>query len=56
VNVKEHCKQSLYFPVEMVEELNEEAARLDRSLSWIMQTAWRLAKHQIAQLPDQRAP
>jgi uncharacterized small protein (TIGR04563 family) len=51
---KEHCKQSLYFNVEMVEELNREAVRLDRSLSWIVQQAWKLAKHQIAQLPDQR--
>jgi uncharacterized small protein (TIGR04563 family) len=54
VIAKEHCKQSLYFPVEMVEEISMEAARLDRSLSWIMQQAWKLAKHQIAQLPDQR--
>ena len=52
--LKDHCKQSLYFPVEIVEEINMEAARLDRSLSWIVQQAWKLAKHQIAQLPDQR--
>jgi uncharacterized small protein (TIGR04563 family) len=51
---KEHCKQSLYFPIETVEEIVAEAERLDRSLSWIVQQAWKLAKHQIAQLPDQR--
>ena len=45
-------KQSLYFPEEMLKEIAEEAKRLDRSLSWVVQRAWRLAKPQIKQLPS----
>ena len=30
-------KQSLYFPESMLQEIQKEAARLDRSLSWIVQ-------------------
>ena len=30
-------KQSLYFPEEMLKEIQEEATRQDRSLSWIVQ-------------------
>ncbi len=44
-------KQSLYFPEEMLREIQEEAMRQDRSLSWIMQQAWRSARAQIAKLP-----
>jgi uncharacterized small protein (TIGR04563 family) len=40
-------KQSLYFPAEMLEELKAEASRQDRSLSWIVQQAWRLARAEI---------
>ena len=32
-------KQSLYFPESMLQEIKEEAARLDRSLSWVVQRA-----------------
>jgi uncharacterized small protein (TIGR04563 family) len=44
-------KQSLYFPEEMLREIQEEATRQDRSLSWIMQQAWRSARGQIAKMP-----
>ncbi len=44
-------KQSLYFPEEMLREIQEEATRQDRSLSWIMQQAWRTARGQIAKMP-----
>jgi uncharacterized small protein (TIGR04563 family) len=40
----EQRKQSLYFPREMLEEIRNEAARLDRSLSWIVQRAWKVAR------------
>ena len=51
-------KQSLYFPEEMLEEIQAEATRQDRSLSWIVQQAWRAARSQIASLPgmDQLGP
>jgi len=37
-------KQSLYFPEEMLKEIAAEATRQDRSLSWIMQQAWKGAR------------
>jgi uncharacterized small protein (TIGR04563 family) len=45
-------KQSLYFPESMLQEIKEEAARLDRSLSWIVQRAWKLARVEIKKLPS----
>jgi len=45
-------KQSLYFPDTMLQEMKEEAARLDRSLSWVVQRAWKLSKDTIRQLPS----
>ncbi len=44
-------KQSLYFPEEMLKEIQEEATRQDRSLSWIVQQAWRNAREKIARMP-----
>lgn len=35
------CKQSIYFPGEMMAELLDEAKRLDRSVSWIVQQCCR---------------
>jgi uncharacterized small protein (TIGR04563 family) len=51
-------KQSLYFPEEMLQQIQEEATRQDRSLSWIVQQAWRTARDQIARMPgmDQLGP
>jgi uncharacterized small protein (TIGR04563 family) len=45
-------KQSLYFPEEMLQEIRAEAARQDRSLSWIIQRAWTLARKDIAAIPS----
>jgi uncharacterized small protein (TIGR04563 family) len=44
-------KQSLYFPEEMLLEIQREAARQDRSLSWIVQQAWKLARERVASIP-----
>jgi uncharacterized small protein (TIGR04563 family) len=44
-------KQSLYFPDEMLREIQDEATRQDRSLSWIVQRAWRAARAQLAKIP-----
>jgi uncharacterized small protein (TIGR04563 family) len=44
-------KQSLYFPEEMLREIQEEATRQDRSLSWIVQQAWKSARAKIAKVP-----
>jgi uncharacterized small protein (TIGR04563 family) len=45
-------KQSLYFPEEMLREIQDEAIRQDRSLSWIVQQAWRVARGQILRIPS----
>ncbi len=45
-------KQSLYFPESMLQEIKEEAARLDRSLSWIVQRAWKIARPELKKLPS----
>lgn len=45
-------KQSLYFPEDMLDEIKHEANRLDRSLSWIVQRAWRVARNDIKRLPS----
>ena len=45
-------KQSLYFPDDMLQEIQQEAARLDRSLSWIVQQGWKRARAQIKAFPS----
>jgi uncharacterized small protein (TIGR04563 family) len=44
-------KQSLYFPEDTLREIMREATRLDRSLSWTVQQAWRLAREEIRRFP-----
>jgi len=44
-------KQSLYFPEEMLAEIKQEAARLDRSLSWVVQRAWKSAREKLKAFP-----
>jgi len=43
--------QRLYFPASMLCEIDEEAARTNRTLSWIVQKAWILAREEIRALP-----
>ena len=45
-------KQSLYFPEDMLREIQLEANRQDRSLSWIVQQAWRIARTEIMRFPS----
>jgi uncharacterized small protein (TIGR04563 family) len=45
-------KQSLYFPEDMLNEISDEGARLDRSMSWIVQQAWKIARSEIAKIPS----
>jgi len=44
-------KQSLYFPEKMLKEIQAEAMRQDRSLSWIVQQAWKIAQPTISKYP-----
>ena len=48
-------KQSLYFPEEMLKEIQDEATRQDRSMSWIVQMAWKLARAEIQRFPSVNA-
>ena len=45
-------KQSLYFPEDMLREIQEEANRQDRSLSWVVQQAWKFARAEIMRFPS----
>lgn len=47
----EKQKQSLYFPEDTLQEIMKEATRLDRSLSWTVQQAWRLAREHVRKFP-----
>jgi uncharacterized small protein (TIGR04563 family) len=52
----EKQKQSLYFPEETLREIMIEANRLDRSLSWTVQQAWRLARTEVRKFPSVDQP
>jgi uncharacterized small protein (TIGR04563 family) len=45
-------KQSLYFPEEMLAEIQQQAHRLDRSLSWVVQQAWKISKSELRKIPS----
>ena len=45
-------KVTLYFDDVTLSETTKEALRLDRSLSWLIQTAWRVAREEVKQLPS----
>ena len=51
-NQTDKRKQSLYFPEDMLAEIKREALRQDRSLSWIVQQAWRIAREDIKKFPS----
>ena len=44
-------KVTLYFSSAVLGETHQEAIRQDRSISWIMQAAWRLAREEVRRLP-----
>lgn len=52
VGQTDNRKQSLYFPEDMLEDIQKEATRQDRSMSWIVQMAWKLARTEIRKLPS----
>ena len=45
-------KQSLYFPEAYLEEIKEESLRQDRSMSWLVQKAWEIARETIRSFPS----
>lgn len=44
-------KLTLYFTEELIAETKREAVRQDRSLSWVLQVAWLMARDRIQDLP-----
>ena len=49
-------KQSLYLPEDMLHEVQVEAKRLDRSLSWVLQFAWKFGRKHVREIPDLEFP
>ena len=45
-------KRSLYFPDTILREMQTEAKRQERSLSWIVKYAWRIARSELMRLPS----
>ena len=48
-------KRTIYFRPMVVDELEKEALRHDRSVSWLLQRAWKLARDEIKSAPARRA-
>jgi uncharacterized small protein (TIGR04563 family) len=44
-------KVTLYFSSGLLDETQHEAIRQDRSISWIIQAAWRIARDEVRKLP-----
>jgi uncharacterized small protein (TIGR04563 family) len=49
-NKKDGRKVSLYIPLEMAEQVRAESARLDRSFSWLVQRALKVALPEIQKM------
>ena len=56
MSITDKRKQSLYFPEEMLKEIQAEATRQDRSLSWIVQKAWKVGRKEIAKYASANDP
>jgi uncharacterized small protein (TIGR04563 family) len=44
-------KVTLYFNSAMLAETQKEALRQDRSISWIIQAAWRIGREEVKRMP-----
>lgn len=44
-------KRSIYVPAEILDEIEHEMQRQERTMSWLMQQAWRIARPTIRSLP-----
>jgi uncharacterized small protein (TIGR04563 family) len=49
--VSQKRKVTLYFNSAMLAETQKEAIRQDRSVSWIIQAAWRIAREDVRRMP-----
>jgi uncharacterized small protein (TIGR04563 family) len=50
--VSQKRKVTLYFNTAMLAETQKEAIRQDRSVSWIIQAAWRIARDEVRRIPS----
>jgi uncharacterized small protein (TIGR04563 family) len=50
-HVPQKRKVTLYFNSAMLAETQKEAIRQDRSVSWIIQAAWRIARDEVKRMP-----
>ena len=46
-------KQTVYFPEDILDEIVAEARRQGRSLSWLIQQAWKIAHPTIGRFPQE---
>jgi uncharacterized small protein (TIGR04563 family) len=53
--VSQKRKVTLYFNSAMLAETQREAIRQDRSVSWIIQAAWRIARDEVRRIPTSGA-
>ena len=49
-------KVTLYFNAAMLAETQKEALRQDRSIFWIIQALWRIARNMVKQMPSSVPP
>jgi uncharacterized small protein (TIGR04563 family) len=49
--VSQKRKVTLYFNAAMLAETQKEALRQDRSISWIIQAAWKIAREEVKRMP-----
>lgn len=47
---------TVYVDAPTLAELEREATRLDRTVSWILRRAWSLSRDRIVSMPSQREP
>lgn len=44
-------KRSIYFPAEMLEQIESEMHRQERTLSWLVQQAWKISLPTLESFP-----
>jgi uncharacterized small protein (TIGR04563 family) len=54
--VSQKRKVTLYFNAAMLADTQKEALRQDRSISWIIQASWRIARDTVKQMPSAVPP
>lgn len=50
------AKLSIYLTDDIHQEVMDAASRQDRSVSWVIQLAWRIAREKVASMPSFSEP